>query len=81
VFESLSAANDFGAVLSGGDEPVRVQGRRVTASLFTTLGAQPLLGRVFIASEDRPGGSLVVDKEGRRRLYEQLKLPTDPTVR
>lgn len=59
VFESVSAATDFGAVLSDGAEPVRVQARRVTRSLFPTLGATPRLGRVFNESEDRPGGPLV----------------------
>jgi putative ABC transport system permease protein len=59
VFDSVAAATEFGAVLSGGNEPLGVQGRRVTRSLFLTLGAAPLLGRVFTPSEDSPGGPLV----------------------
>jgi putative ABC transport system permease protein len=59
VFDSVAATTEFGAVLSGGNEPVRVEGRRATRSLFPTLGAAPLLGRVFTGSEDSPGGPLV----------------------
>lgn len=59
VFESVAAVTDFGAVLSGGDEPVSIQGRRVTHSLFAVLGAKPLIGRTFTEAEDRPGGPLV----------------------
>jgi putative ABC transport system permease protein len=59
VFESVAATTDFGAVLSGGSEPVRVQGLRTTRSLFPTLGATPLLGRPFTAAEDTPGGPFV----------------------
>jgi putative ABC transport system permease protein len=59
VFESVAAVTDFGAVLSGGDEPVSIQGRRVTHSLFAVLGARPLIGRTFTPAEDRPGGPLV----------------------
>jgi predicted permease len=59
VFESVAAATEFGAVLSGRGEPMRVEGRRVTRSLFEVLDAQPFIGRVFTAAEDRPGGPAV----------------------
>jgi putative ABC transport system permease protein len=59
VFASVAAVTDYAAVLSGGVEPVRVQGRRATHTLFTVLDARPLVGRVFTAAEDRPGGPLV----------------------
>ncbi len=60
VFESVAAVTDFGAVLSGADEPVGVVGRRATRSLFTVLDARPFIGRVFTPPEDRPGGPPVV---------------------
>jgi putative ABC transport system permease protein len=59
VFDSNAAVTHFGVVLTGGDEPVAVQGRRVTYSLFTVLDARPLIGRTFTPAEDRPGGPLV----------------------
>ena len=46
--------------LSGGAEPERVNGARVSASLLPTLGAQPLYGRNITAEEDRDGGERVV---------------------
>lgn len=38
--------------LSGGDTPEIIQGARVTASTFPTLGVQPLLGRAFTSQEE-----------------------------
>ena len=36
--------------------PVRVRAAAVSASLFSTLGVAPALGRVFTEAEDRDGG-------------------------
>ena len=41
-------------------EPEQVQGIRATASLFTTLGVSPALGRVFTEEEEAPGHRVVV---------------------
>jgi putative ABC transport system permease protein len=38
-----------------GAETVRVTGTRVSPSVFTMLGAQPLLGRAFLDEEEAPG--------------------------
>ncbi|HEY7181210.1 MAG TPA: ABC transporter permease [Blastocatellia bacterium] len=47
--------------LTGAGEPERVEAGLVTASFFTTLGAQPLApGRNFTAAEDKSGGEPVV---------------------
>ncbi len=55
------AAHDWEPyALSGGDEPIRIGGGRVTASLFSVLGVEPLRGRTFTEEEDRPGGPRVV---------------------
>jgi putative ABC transport system permease protein len=41
---------------TGTGEPVRVHGAYVDSGLFTTLGAQPMLGRLISADEDVKGG-------------------------
>ena len=60
VFDALAASAEFGAVLQNNGEPLRINGRRVTRSLFDVLGAQALVGRTFLPSEDQPGGPNVV---------------------
>jgi putative ABC transport system permease protein len=42
---------------TGAGEPERLQGRIVSAGFFSTLGIQPLLGRDFLAEDDRPGAT------------------------
>jgi putative ABC transport system permease protein len=42
--------------LIGQGEPERVRGATVMANYLTTLGVKPVLGRVFSAEEDQPGG-------------------------
>ena len=58
-FGDLGAFLRFEFNLSTEDEPERIQGARITASLFPLLGAKPALGRTFAPDEDRPGGPLV----------------------
>lgn len=49
-----------GTTLTGGDEPERVRGASVSASLFPILGVRAAQGRVFTAEEDRDGAQSVV---------------------
>ena len=42
------------------DEPVQVNGMRVSASLFPLLGVRPQLGRTFTEQEDAPGHDVAV---------------------
>jgi predicted permease len=58
-FDDLAAFTDNNFNLTGKGEPERLSCAQVTASLFTTLGVQPLRGRFFLPEEDRPGGSNV----------------------
>jgi putative ABC transport system permease protein len=46
--------------LSGSGEPIRVDAAKVSANLFSLLGAAPALGRGFTGDEDRPGADVVV---------------------
>jgi predicted permease len=70
-FADLGAVSRVGFNLSTEDEPERIRGARVTATLFPMLGARPRVGRLFTAEEDRPGGPpicLVADSLWRRLL-------------
>jgi putative ABC transport system permease protein len=42
--------------LSGTDGPEALKGARVSANFLRILGVEPVLGRSFLAEEDRPGG-------------------------
>jgi predicted permease len=59
VFAGL--ASHFGAHLADGDLAVEVQAHVVSDNYFSVLGVNPLLGRFFLADEDRvPGRNPVV---------------------
>ena len=59
VLESVAAVAGYSAVLTWQGEPQRITARRVTSSFFEVLQSKPVLGRVFRADEDRPGGERV----------------------
>jgi putative ABC transport system permease protein len=52
----IAAYMDFAANLTGGGEPERVICGTATASFFFILGVRPVVGRLFLPEEDRPGG-------------------------
>jgi predicted permease len=41
--------------ISGGSEPEQVDGLRVSSTVFSVLGVQPMLGRTFLPEEDAQG--------------------------
>ncbi len=43
--------------LTGAGTPERINGMRVSANLFSVLGASPVLGRTFTPEEDQPGSN------------------------
>ena len=60
-FEGMAAVTDNTLNLSGGSgEPMRLNGARVSASLFPLLRAHPIVGRTFAPEEDRAGAPRVV---------------------
>ncbi|HKG47548.1 MAG TPA: ABC transporter permease [Pyrinomonadaceae bacterium] len=60
VFDGMAAMTDESFNLTGAGDPERLEGMRVSASLFPLLGVEPQLGRVFTAAEDQPGSQRVV---------------------
>lgn len=50
----IAAAEDRVVNLTGSGEPQRLNAARVTTNMFTVLGVQPMLGRNFSNSPDRP---------------------------
>ncbi|HEY3581020.1 MAG TPA: ABC transporter permease, partial [Pyrinomonadaceae bacterium] len=58
-FEDLGAYTNDSFNLTGLGEPERISSAQVTASLFNTLGVQPVRGRVFADAEDKPGANNV----------------------
>jgi len=59
-FEAMAAYRLEGFNLTDGNEPVRVLGGTVSASFFSLLGADALLGRVLTEADDKPEASRVV---------------------
>ena len=60
AFDGMAAVTEVGFNLSSGGEPLKVEGRGVTAGFFPLLGIAPQLGRVFQPEEDKPGANHVV---------------------
>jgi len=55
VFSDMAVFNYTGENIVGAEGPERVQSGRVSANVFSVLGVQPYLGRVFETGEDQPG--------------------------
>ena len=71
VFQSMAAIADQSFNLTGAGDPERIEGRRVSTSLFPMLGVEPQIGRVFTPEEDQAGANRVVmmsDRLWRRRF-------------
>jgi putative ABC transport system permease protein len=59
VVHYLGVYNWGGKTLTGQGPPVQVVTSHLSADLFAALGIEPMLGRVFRADEDEPGGPAV----------------------
>jgi putative ABC transport system permease protein len=70
-FDALAVPKAWQPALTGGAEPERLNGQRVSASYFRALGVAPAAGREFGSAEDIAGGPGVVilsDALWRRRF-------------
>jgi predicted permease len=54
-FERMALAQSRTFVLTGREQPERIFGVRTQSSLLEMLGAKPLLGRLLLPEEDKPG--------------------------
>jgi predicted permease len=59
-FVGVAAFVNLPFELSSRGEPIRIDGAKVSANLFSLLGVRPLLGRDFTPEEDRPGIDVAV---------------------
>lgn len=76
-FVALSASYSDSVTDTSGDEPERLDGRRVTPRFFTVFGAPPIAGRTFSDLEEAPNGpaaSVISDRFWARRFNR------DPTA-
>ena len=76
-FESLSASDLWRPSLTGSQEAERLQGLRVSASYFSTLGVLPVVGRNFDGAEDVPGTGRVAvlsDRLVKRRFSDAASI-------
>src|SRR5579863_7425419 len=76
-FESMAIAQPRQMILSGIDQPQMIDSMRTSSNLFPMLGAKPLLGRLLLPEEDKPGKPRVVILSYRlwRRLFN-----SDPQI-
>jgi predicted permease len=60
TFAAMAISRSFGANMIGAGEAEQVNGRRVSANIFSVLGVEPVLGRDFAPGEDERGAGPVV---------------------
>ena len=60
AFSSLGGYATTSLELSGGAQPEEIPAARLNASAFSTLGVQPMLGRLFTTQEDKAHQPLAV---------------------
>lgn len=70
-FEQMALAQSRTFVLTGRDQPERIFGARTQSSLLEMLGAKPLLGRLLLPEDDKPGKTDVAILSDRiwKRLF------------
>jgi predicted permease len=77
VFEDLAGYFNWSATIGGAGDPERVAAMRGTASLFSTLGVEPIVGRLFTnADEPREAEPVVLLGES----FWRRKYNADPNI-
>jgi putative ABC transport system permease protein len=60
TLESMAAYDEGTATLTASGDPVHLELCGVSADMFAVLHTRPMLGRVFVSTEDRPGSRVVI---------------------
>lgn len=71
AFDTIAVFKPWQPTITGEERPERLDGQRVSAAFFATLGISPIIGRDFEEADDRPRGPDVVmlgDAIWRRRF-------------
>ena len=76
-FEQMALAQSRTFTLTGRDQPERIAGMRGQSSLLQMLGAKPLLGRLLLPEEDKPGKPAVAILT--EQLWKRL-FSADPAI-
>jgi predicted permease len=73
----MAIAELYGMTVTGRDQPERIDGMQASSTLLRMLGAKPLLGRLLLPEEDKPGKPQVAILSYRlwRRLFS-----SDPQI-
>jgi hypothetical protein len=58
-FEAVGAWRNVTMNLTGGDEPVRLTAKMLSADVLTTLRTSPMIGRAFTSDDDKAGAEPV----------------------
>lgn len=78
VFDQMAAVETGRSfTITGRFEPEQVVGDRVSTGFFSVIGVKPILGRPFLASEDKPGSNheVILSTSLWRKRYD-----SDPGV-
>jgi putative ABC transport system permease protein len=69
VFERMAVYRDGILTLTGEARPAVLRAVTASADLFPLLGAKPLIGRMFLAEEDKPGNLVALLSHEAWRKY------------
>ena len=72
TFVAISGSYSENVTDTSGDEPERLEGRRVTPRFFAVYGMRPLAGRAFTDEEEQPtgpGAAVVSERFWTRRFH------------
>jgi predicted permease len=54
-FDDVAAYSNWAFTITGTGEAAKLEGARTTANLFSLLGVEAAVGRIFVPEEDQPG--------------------------